>query len=634
MNLNNYNVNAPNLLTSVSKNSLLIPYKNESSQKKLELSSVKNGNALQPVSHSKYCLPASKEWYSNIYSYNKNNIILAPQISEWTYNISKSYLNASPKKNKMDNIMIIKKRTGKGKRFSKVYFSLQDYAKKTSLYQSDNSLNKDHKEFLSSIMDKKVRNIPYAQIYLNKYLSLFRKNFKVDSNVKKRSMKFFYAKKAISTSFGLQNSTSLKQNVKKRYSILKTFLTKPEIGYSNNKTKIVISIYNKKSRVLLKELKSKFNLIKGKLKKPSYGEARRKLIGPLIKKVKENKTFKLNSVKGETKKEINKIKSLKPYLRYKSLCQIVKKLKKKFIYKLHNKPITSLYIYMWNHMNATSLSTLNKNAYLFNNVVNTTKASSMNKLEKSVYGLQSLKNLFFFKHSFMLYLYENYKLNSNNTLPMKNVLHRLFLKKTFLYIISLKYWNLDSKIVADIVTTKLIDRTKKVLKVLGKSIRNVPIFNLAPTILKLKEDRHINIYWKKKEFHVHDNMRDLSSITDTSLHTKLSNHHILFVCNKYKKHLLLDNLQHKWRIGTTIEAKGRITKRKTAQRSLKKVKYIGTLANLLSSRLGESTSLARGINKSNLQYVNNNNYNTNGSFGLKVSISSLQTLQKWNINLV
>ena len=97
---------------------------------------------------------------------------------------------------------------------------------------------------------------------------------------------------------------------------------------------------------------------------------------------------------------------------------------------------------------------------------------------------------------------------------------------------------------------------------------------------------------------------------------------------------MLENLQHKWKIGTKLQAKGRITRRKTAQRSLKKIKYVGTLTNLLSSHIGISTSLSRGVNKSNLQYINNNKYNANGSFGLKVSISSLQTLQKWSINPV
>jgi hypothetical protein len=535
----------------------------------LELPMVKKATTTQPVVYSKYTLPANKEWYSNIYSYNKHNLILAPKISEWTYNISKSYLNASPKKNKMDNIMIIKEKTEKENEFSKVYFSLKNYARNT--YNSNSKQN--HTEFLNSIMEKKVRNVSYAVVYLNKYLSLFRKNFKVDSDVKNRSMKYFYAQKAITTSFGLQDRISLRQNSKKRYSVLKTFLSKPEIGYSNNKTKIVISIYNKKSMFMLKNIKNSFDLVKAKFKKPSS----------------------LNLDQISKSRDIN---------------LQIKKLKNKFIHKLYNKPITSFFIYMWNNINTTSLSALKNNTYLFNNL--TISALNTNSLNKLIYGLESFKNLFYFKHILMLYFYENYKINSNNTLPMKNILFKIFLKRTYHYIISLKYWNLDSKILADLITTKLIDRTKNVLKVLKKSITHIPYYNTIPTILKLK-DEFLPVISQSK---------------------KLPNQYRLLVSNKYKKHLLLDNLQHKWKIGTKLQAKGRITRRKTAQRSLKKIKYVGTLTNLLSSHIGISTSLSRGVNKSNLQYINNNKYNANGSFGLKVSISSLQTLQKWSINPV
>jgi hypothetical protein len=567
MNLNKYNSNKSNLPRPVLNMNLLNNLHNHIDTT-LEVPMVKKATTTQPVVYSKHSLPANKEWYSNIYSYNKHNLILAPKISEWTYNISKSYLNASPKKNKMDNIMIIKEKTEKENEFSKVYFSLKNYARNT---HNSNS-NKNHTEFLNSIMEKKVRNVSYAVVYLNKYLSLFRKNFKVDSDVKNRSMKYFYAQKAITTSFGLQNRISLKQNPKNRYSVLKTFLSKPEIGYSNNKTKIVISIYNKKSMFILKNIKNSFDLVKAKFKKPS--------------------SFNLDQM--SKSRDVN---------------LQIKKLKNKFIHKLYNKPITSFFIYMWNNINTTSFSALNNNTYLFNNL--TISAINTNSLNKLIYGLESFKNLFYFKHTLMLYFYENYKINSNNTLPMKNILFKIFLKRTYHYIISLKYWNLDSKILADIITTKLIDRTKNVLKVLKKSITHIPYYNTIPTILKLKDQLPV-----------------------VAQNKKLPNQYKLFVSNKYKKHLLLENLQHKWKIGTKLQAKGRITRRKTAQRSLKKIKYVGTLTNLLSSHIGISTSLSRGVNKSNLQYINNNKYNANGSFGLKVSISSLQTLQKWSINPV
>jgi hypothetical protein len=177
-----------------------------------------------------------------------------------------------------------------------------------------------------------------------------------------------------------------------------------------------------------------------------------------------------------------------------------------------------------------------------------------------------------------------------------------------------------------------------VLKVLKKSISNKPYFHIVPTILKLNaESNPITFTWKK-DFFFSKNID--KSILQNSAHTltlcdndkKVSNNHILFISNKYKNQLLLENLQNKWKIGTKLQAKGRITKRKTAQRSLAKIRYLGTLKNVLSSYAKISSPVSRGIAKSNLQYVNNNNYSANGSFGLKVSLSSLQTTQKWSIH--
>jgi len=71
----------------------------------------------------KHYIPASKEWSSSIYSFNKSNLIFAPQVSNLTYKLSKSYLNASPKHKTMDNIFIVKGRSQEN--FSKILFNLK-----------------------------------------------------------------------------------------------------------------------------------------------------------------------------------------------------------------------------------------------------------------------------------------------------------------------------------------------------------------------------------------------------------------------------------------------------------------------------------------------------------------------------
>jgi len=73
--------------------------------------------------------------------------------------------------------------------------------------------------------------------------------------------------------------------------------------------------------------------------------------------------------------------------------------------------------------------------------------------------------------------------------------------------------------------------------------------------------------------------------------------------------------------GIRLQGTGRLTKRLTASRSISKVKYMGSLKNINSSYESISTVMLRGFAKSNLQSVNINDYNQNGSFGVNVSTS-------------
>lgn len=69
--------------------------------------------------------------------------------------------------------------------------------------------------------------------------------------------------------------------------------------------------------------------------------------------------------------------------------------------------------------------------------------------------------------------------------------------------------------------------------------------------------------------------------------------------------------------GVRLEAKGRLTKRFTASRSVFKLKWKGTLKNIDSTHRRLSTVILRGNIKSNIQYSIINSKTRNGSFGLK-----------------
>jgi len=69
--------------------------------------------------------------------------------------------------------------------------------------------------------------------------------------------------------------------------------------------------------------------------------------------------------------------------------------------------------------------------------------------------------------------------------------------------------------------------------------------------------------------------------------------------------------------GVRVEAKGRLTKRFTASRSVFKMKYKGGLKNVDSSFKGIPAVMLRGIVKSNVQYSLLNSKNRNGAYGVK-----------------
>jgi hypothetical protein len=74
--------------------------------------------------------------------------------------------------------------------------------------------------------------------------------------------------------------------------------------------------------------------------------------------------------------------------------------------------------------------------------------------------------------------------------------------------------------------------------------------------------------------------------------------------------------------GVRIEAKGRLTKRFTASRSVFKMRWKGGLKNVDSSFKGLSAVMLRGIFKSNVQYSLFNSKNRNGAFGVKGWVSN------------
>jgi hypothetical protein len=80
---------------------------------------------------------------------------------------------------------------------------------------------------------------------------------------------------------------------------------------------------------------------------------------------------------------------------------------------------------------------------------------------------------------------------------------------------------------------------------------------------------------------------------------------------------ILTILKHTKLAGIRVEAKGRLTRRFTAAKSVFKVRWKGGLKNVDSSFKGLSTIMLRGDRKSNVQYSILSSKNRNGAFGVK-----------------
>jgi len=153
---------------------------------------------------------------------------------------------------------------------------------------------------------------------------------------------------------------------------------------------------------------------------------------------------------------------------------------------------------------------------------------------------------------------------------------------------------MDNTIFIDALTRKLNDRKKNALKTLNNSLKLIKIAQLNYNILKEKAINFNNIY----------------KITDykyiNSINTLIEDKH----------NIIFKNLRNIHIIGVSLEAKGRLTRRMTAARSVYKHKYKGSLKNMYSFFHNLPISLFRGLIRSNISKIKSNSKNKNGSFSV------------------
>ena len=208
---------------------------------------------------------------------------------------------------------------------------------------------------------------------------------------------------------------------------------------------------------------------------------------------------------------------------------------------------------------------------------------------------------------YTLYLYKNYmsklclntfKFKILNLSNLIQILSNIYNKKVIVNITNIKYLHMDNSLLVDAIIRKLRDRDKRVLKVLRKalSLSNIP--RIQPLLL-IKSNK-----WLKKPFDFN---------TENILYKNLIR------SKEFIQKNVFEHIKNIHIIGIRLEGNGRLTRRLTASRSLHKVTYVGTMKNIFSSYQGYSSKTLKGFQNSNIDYINVNSYNRNGSFGIRSS---------------
>ena len=214
----------------------------------------------------------------------------------------------------------------------------------------------------------------------------------------------------------------------------------------------------------------------------------------------------------------------------------------------------------------------------------------------------------------------------------------IYNKEVEFNIVNLYKLHLNSDIYTQAVSLKLKNRDNKLFRVLTRSLSKIKLPNvnrISEKYHKANRDEYLinkirNVYINSMFNHTgnninNDNLNKLllgffPSIDDLEVDIRKRSSYIKRPVSLYK--YILRTLKHTKLAGIRVEAKGRLTRRFTAAKSVFKVRWKGGLKNVDSSFKGLSAIMLRGDRKSNVQYSILSSKNRNGAFGVKSWIGS------------
>ena len=428
---------------------------------------------------------------------------------------------------------------------------------------------------------KSIKNYTKYNLYNKTILN------SLDANIKKYSL-----------SWRQNKFNKLKKN--SFISLNRFFISKPEIKHTLNKIKIILYTFNRERFFLLKNLHKLKTTNKYLFNNKYYSsKIRRRIKKKLSNSHFLNKYIKigiLNKTRIFLNKKFNSIiwreffKNPNIFKNIISELNIKEKLNK-------NSYIKDIIGYDKNFQFSYLMSKIIFNNKIENNKINLLYYNYdlyMINLLKAIFIKKLIKNLLLRSLIGKLYL-NNFKYNIINLINLKRIMGYIYNKQIEIKIINLKNFNLDNKIFLENISIKLRDRTKRALKVIRKALN---LTKIAKPLIYLEEKKDILNY----------NLIKYKNILYNNMNIKNS--------------IIFRNLKNIHITGIRVEAKGRLTKRMTASRSLYKLAYKGNLKNFHSIYFNKPVTLLKNFEKSNINYEIINSKQKNGAFGIKSRIST------------
>jgi hypothetical protein len=387
----------------------------------------------------------------------------------------------------------------------------------------------------------------------------------------------------------------------RRTSLNKIFISKAELKHTNSKVIITLYTYNEEKRILdlkLKKLKGNY------------------LTSKKINLYDLDPTLSFNNILKYL--ENNKVMSLLAYLDKLKSSLLNLKSSHKEESKLNDKELEiSL-----NRLNYI-ITLCEKDQAVYKNL-----DKKFKEIVRKVYLFKQIKEI----AKYMLLINLNrYKFRDGYLTKLKHLISKIYRKDIEFNIVNLKTLYLNSDIFTEAISIKLQNRDNRLLRVLRTSLHMLKLPRVVSIREKLKNfDLNLfnnnisNLYinsvigkYNSNDDTVDKVLLDIFPNSSFSLGAKSEK-----ITSEDIKANVFNSLKYKNIAGARLEAKGRLTRRFTASRSVFKVKWKGSIKNLDSSYKGISSVILRGHLKSNVQYSAINSKTRNGAFGLKGWISS------------